>query len=307
MTSTESNRRSVLAIVGPTGVGKTKLGVAIAKVLMTEVVSVDSLQVYSAGGIMTAKVTAEEMNGIKHHLVDYLPADEEPDDFFRLAYATIDDLHRRNCIPVLVGGSTSLTIPLLFDKFKPRYRILVFTLWSAESTLCSRLDDRIDEMIYNGLLSELKDIYKLEKKLLRTEVFSRGIWKAIGYREFHPYLASGGENDMLLSDGISQMKENTKLYAKAQIFWLKSRLIPLLKDQQIPQHSFEVTTSSRWQTDIEKPAIRICTDWILAKPKESICVDRVAISIRCLLFLFLFLFLFLSIVLYYVQYYVYSL
>ena len=278
MTGTESNRKSVLAIVGPTGVGKTKLGVAIAKALMTEVVSVDSLQVYSAGGIMTAKVTTEEMNGVKHHLVDYLPADEEPDDFFRLAYTTIDDLHRRNRIPVLVGGSTSLTIPLLFDKFKPRYRILVFTLWSVESTLCSRLDDRVDEMIYNGLLSELKDIYKLEKKLLRTEVFSRGIWKAIGYREFHPYLASNGENDILLFDGVSQMKENTKLYAKAQISWLESKLMPLLKGQQIPQHSFEVTTPGRWQEDVEKPAIRICTDWILAKPKESICVDRVAIS-----------------------------
>jgi tRNA A37 N6-isopentenylltransferase MiaA len=76
---------------------------------------------------------------------------------------------------MLVKGSTSLIIPLLFDKLKPRYRTLVFTLWPIELTLYSWLNDRVDKIIYNGLLSELKDLYKLEKKLLRTKVFSRGI------------------------------------------------------------------------------------------------------------------------------------
>jgi adenylate dimethylallyltransferase (cytokinin synthase) len=185
------------------------------------------------------------MSGVKHLLFDCLPADEEPDNFFHLAYAIIDDLHRRNCIPMLVEGSTSLTILLLFDKLKPRYRTLVFTLWPVESTLCSRLDDRVDKMIYNGLLSELKDLYKLEKKLLRTEVFSRGIWKAIGYRKFNTYLESNGENGILLSDGISQMKENTKLYAKAQIYWLDSKLMPLLKISKFRGIDFEMTTSGR--------------------------------------------------------------
>jgi tRNA A37 N6-isopentenylltransferase MiaA len=74
-------RISIIAIIGPTGVGKTKLGIALAKALTGEVISVDSLQLYRYGDIITAKPTTKEMEGIKHHLIDYLQPDQEPTTF----------------------------------------------------------------------------------------------------------------------------------------------------------------------------------------------------------------------------------
>ena len=71
----------IIVIVGPTGIGKTKLSIALAKYLNTEIISGDSVQVYKELNIGSAKVTKEEMNGIKHHLIDIL----EPTEDFSVA------------------------------------------------------------------------------------------------------------------------------------------------------------------------------------------------------------------------------
>ena len=60
----------VIVVVGPTGVGKTKMGVALAKYFNGEVISGDSMQIYKTMDIGTAKVTSNEMEGIVHHLID---------------------------------------------------------------------------------------------------------------------------------------------------------------------------------------------------------------------------------------------
>ncbi|PVH68921.1 hypothetical protein DL98DRAFT_542021 [Cadophora sp. DSE1049] len=255
------SKQPVIVITGPTGLEKTKLGVAIAKALQSEVLSIDSLQVYNVGHIMTAKATIKEMDGIKHHLVDYLPAEKEPDDFSRSASTIIDDLHRRKCVPVLVGGSTSLLAPLLLDNCKPLYHMLVLVLQSSEPKLYTTLDTRVDQMMENGLLDELRTIYSLEEKLLEANDFSRGIWKAIGYREFYPYLRSETSRDDLLLLGRSQMKMRTKIYAKAQVAWLDTQLIPVLLEHRISLHRLDVTDTEHWVNDVESTAIDICLAW----------------------------------------------
>lgn len=84
-----TDRIPIFAVVGPTGVGKTKLCIAIAKALNGEVVSVDSLQVYRDAKVVTVRPTPQEMEGIPHHLIDCLEATEEPDNFAGLAVAAI--------------------------------------------------------------------------------------------------------------------------------------------------------------------------------------------------------------------------
>ncbi|KAF2738955.1 hypothetical protein EJ04DRAFT_509125 [Polyplosphaeria fusca] len=70
------NRIPIIAIVGPTGIGKTKLGIiAMARSFSGEVVSVDSLQVYRDAPLMTARPTPQETKGVAHHMINYLPAD----------------------------------------------------------------------------------------------------------------------------------------------------------------------------------------------------------------------------------------
>ena len=65
----------IIAIVGPTGVGKTKLSIKLAKYYKAEIINFDAMQVYEKMDIGTAKVTKIEMNGVKHHLLSYVDID----------------------------------------------------------------------------------------------------------------------------------------------------------------------------------------------------------------------------------------
>ncbi len=98
---------SLIAIVGPTAVGKTALSIELAKKFDCEIISIDSVQIYKRFDIGSAKVTPEEMNGVVHHLIDEL----EPNatcsvyDFQKLARDKIDDIHSRGKMPLLIGGT----------------------------------------------------------------------------------------------------------------------------------------------------------------------------------------------------------
>ena len=97
----------VICVVGPTATGKTKMGVALAKRFGGEVVSVDSMQIYRGMTIGTAAPTAEEMDGVRHHMV----AIADPAESWSVARFTeqadlcIGDILRRGGRPVLVGGT----------------------------------------------------------------------------------------------------------------------------------------------------------------------------------------------------------
>ncbi len=97
----------LLAVVGPTAIGKTALSIDLALALNGEIVSADSRQVYRGMDIGTAKPTASEQATVPHHLIDVV----DPDQDFSLAtyqdraYATIADITMRQRIPLLVGGT----------------------------------------------------------------------------------------------------------------------------------------------------------------------------------------------------------
>ena len=96
-----------VALVGPTASGKSSLAVKIAKHLTGEVVSADSMQIYKHMDIATAKVTAEEMQGVPHHLIDFVEPWESFSvaEYKALALSCIDDIVKRGKLPVLAGGT----------------------------------------------------------------------------------------------------------------------------------------------------------------------------------------------------------
>ncbi len=98
---------NLIAIVGPTGVGKTELVLALGEELPIEVVSADSRQVYRYMDIGTAKPTPEERRRVPHHLIDVVNPDEEFTlaQFQEMAYSAIEDILRRGKTPFLVGGT----------------------------------------------------------------------------------------------------------------------------------------------------------------------------------------------------------
>jgi tRNA dimethylallyltransferase len=107
MTSSNSHSTPLVAIVGPTGAGKSALGIAIAERFGGEVVCCDSTQVYRRFDIGTAKVRPAEQQGIPHHLMDLLDADEvfTAGDYRRRALGVLEDLQRREKLPVFTVGT----------------------------------------------------------------------------------------------------------------------------------------------------------------------------------------------------------
>lgn len=105
----------VIVIVGPTAVGKTSLSIELAKKFNGEIISGDSMQVYRGLNIGTAKITSEEMEGIKHHLIDVTePAEPFTAAKFQLETRRLIELiHKRGKTPIIVGG-TGLYIQSVF-------------------------------------------------------------------------------------------------------------------------------------------------------------------------------------------------
>lgn len=109
--------KTVIAIVGPTGVGKTKLSIVLAKELNAEIISCDSMQFYKGLDIGTAKIKEDEKEGVPHHLLDILePSDEfSVADYQRVVRSKIAELHDKGITPILVGGSGLYITSVLYD------------------------------------------------------------------------------------------------------------------------------------------------------------------------------------------------
>jgi len=275
----------VIVIVGPTCSGKTKLSIKLAELLKTEIISADSRQIYKQTNIGTAKPSNIELKKIKHYLVNELNLDEDfnASKFAEQAKTIIDDIHSRNKIPIVAGGS-GLYIKALIDgisdsaatnddlrakyldlrrnfgndylykelkkvdpdsaskmlpqNWKRVMRALeVFELtgkpiwyhhlkqerinnfdfkqygllWDREQ-LYKNIELRVDEMIENGLVNELKNIlssgYSKSLNALNT----------VGYKELIQYL----DNEISLDYAIKLIKRNTRRYAKRQMTWFNS-------------------------------------------------------------------------------------
>ncbi len=97
----------LLVLSGPTGIGKTKLSLSLAKKLQGEIISADSMQVYRGMDIGTAKIKPEEMEGIPHHLIDILDPDQEFDVtlFQKYVKEALKGIYERGHLPILTGGT----------------------------------------------------------------------------------------------------------------------------------------------------------------------------------------------------------
>ncbi len=107
----------LIVLTGPTAVGKTDLSIRLAKAVNGEIISADSMQVYKKMNIGTAKIMPEEMDGVKHYLIDVL----EPSEAFNvytfkvMADAAIKEIYAKGKVPVIVGGTGFYIQAVLYD------------------------------------------------------------------------------------------------------------------------------------------------------------------------------------------------
>lgn len=107
----------LIILTGPTAVGKTSLSIDVAKKFNCEIISSDSMQIYKYMDIGSAKVTEEEKDGIKHHLIDFVDPDENysVSDFKEDASRAIEEISHKNKLPLITGGTGLYLNSLIYD------------------------------------------------------------------------------------------------------------------------------------------------------------------------------------------------
>lgn len=258
----------VICVVGPTGVGKTKLSISLAKKYNAVVVNSDAMQVYKGLDIGSAKVTEEEKEGVTHLLFDIREVDEDYTvyDYQRDARDILEKYKDRNI--VFVGGTGLYLKAALYDyhfteedysEYEPyddksndelyemvlekdkdtlihknnRVRMIRFLnkkdtdkvdaiklydhtiigLTTDRDILYDRINKRVDIMVDNGLLEEVKSYYD---KGIRSKPLMGGI----GYKELYEYF----DGKVSLEEAIDKIKQNSRHYAKRQYTFFNHQL-----------------------------------------------------------------------------------
>jgi len=140
----------IIVVAGPTGVGKTKLSISLAKRYNAEIINGDSVQIYRGLDIGSAKVTSDEMDGVVHHLFDIRDIWEEYSiyDYQRDCRKLIDDIISRGKNVVIVGGTGLYIKSALYD----------YTLCEEENVIKDEYDGIETSVLYDRLRKLDKDI-----------------------------------------------------------------------------------------------------------------------------------------------------
>ena len=162
-------KKTVVAIIGPTAVGKTKLSIRMAKRFDGEIISGDSMQIYKGMDIGTAKIKEEETEGIPHHMIDIKEPDEEFSvaDFQVTVRSYIDEISRKGHLPIIVGGSGLYIQAALYN-----YQ---FSNEKRDETLTKRLEELIQVKGIMPLYDYLKKIDPEEAKKIHPNNHRRVI------------------------------------------------------------------------------------------------------------------------------------
>jgi tRNA dimethylallyltransferase len=255
--------KKIIVIVGPTGVGKTRLSVKLAKKIKGEVINADSMQVYRGLDIGTAKIKEVEKEKIKHHLFDICDVYKNYTifNYQKDARKAISEITKKRKIPIFVGGSglyikaalydyklvnekfhsefTDMTNEEILNEIKkhydtdihvnnrkrlvrelnkiknnsnnisninePLYDIVIVGLTTDRDKLYKIIDERVDRMIKEGLIKEVKELYD-------DNVQSKAIETGIGYKELYKYF----NGEITLDEAIDLIKKNSRNFAKRQ-------------------------------------------------------------------------------------------
>ncbi|KAF8973430.1 hypothetical protein BGZ46_009902 [Entomortierella lignicola] len=145
----------------------------------------------------------------------------------------------------------------------------------AQDVLNQRLDSRVDNMIKGGLFDEIKGM----RKNVGSEIdYERGIWQAIGYKEFDPYFTAvedaiknnqptdSEELEKLKVECTETMKVRTRQYAKRQVLWIRNKLLPLCREKEVKIFLLDATALDTWKENVGDVAVKIAKDFFAGNP-----------------------------------------
>ena len=275
----------VIVICGPTASGKTSLSIELAKKINGEIISCDSMQIYKDMSIGTAKPTVDEMQGIKHYLIDCVSPEVRYSvaDYKKDATKAIEDILSNGKTPIIVGGTGLYLEALIYNieyneietdlkyreelekiekengleklyemaekidkmamekisrndkkrifrvleiyhstgktktelevesrKKEPKYNFILFGITMDRDKLYDRINKRVDIMIEQGLIEEVKELLSKYKEFPTA-------MQGLGYKEVVEYL----HGIITKEEMIEKIKMETRRYAKRQLTWFR--------------------------------------------------------------------------------------
>ena len=174
-------RKKCIVIVGPTGVGKTRLSIFLAKKLNSQIISADSMQIYKYMDIGTAKVEPKYQKEIKHHLIDIVEPNENfnVEQFQSLCIDKIEEISAKNKIPIIVGGTglyiNSITHKLEFNTVKSDEKLRYELENIAESQGNQKLHEMLEDI-------DAESASKIHKNNVRRVIRAIEVYKLTGHK-----------------------------------------------------------------------------------------------------------------------------
>lgn len=167
----------LIVLTGPTAVGKTELSIALAHHLNGSIISADSMQVYRYMDIGTAKIMPEEMDGIKHYLVDALEPDEEFNvvRFQKMAKQAMNEIYQQGKIPIVVGGTGFYIQALLND--------INFEETKESASFRTELEQYAKDFGAEALHAKLREVDEVSANLIHPNNIKRVIRALEFYKE----------------------------------------------------------------------------------------------------------------------------
>lgn len=215
--------KDIIVIVGPTGVGKTKLSIELAKRLDGEIINGDSVSIYKKLDIGSAKPTIEEMDGVVHHLIDIRDVEEDYTvyDYQRDCRKVIDDIISRGKRVIIVGGTGLYIKASLYDyKFETEEDNNDYNYLDKDELLdrIKKYDINLDEIDINNKRRLIRVLKKLENGVEFSYDKDKVLYpiKVIGLTTDRDYLYEriNDRVDIMINNGlideINSLKNNYK-------------------------------------------------------------------------------------------------
>ena len=259
----------VVSVVGPTASGKTKLSVELAKSFNGEIISADSMQIYKDMTIATAKPSVEEMQGIPHHLMDFLP----PDSTYSVAMFTedakrcIEDISGRGRLPIIVGG-TGLYVDSLLNNIR-------FYDGARDEELTNRLWDEYNENGVEPLLNQLESVDPVSAQKLSAERNPKRIIRAIEfYHTTGSTITEQNERSRLIPSPYKAIKIGLSFNDRQKLYDRIDLRVDLMLKQGLLEEAREVLSSPLSTTSVKAIGYKELAPYINGEDTLDNCVEK---------------------------------
>lgn len=269
------NSIKVISIVGPTASGKTNLAVKLTQKFNGEIVSADSMQIYKGMQIATAKPTFDEMEGVKHHLIDFVSPDETYSVamFVKDASKCIADIYSRGKLPFIVGGTGLYVYSLLNN--------ITFSEEQRDEKLSLELRKIYEDQGIDTLLKMLSEFDIDSANRLKAERNPKRIIRAIEfYKTTGITITEQNEKSKLVKSPYSPVKIGINYKDRSKLYERINKRVDLMLENGLVNEAKDVLSSKLSFTSIKAIGYKELLPYFNGEKTLDECVEKLKMETR---------------------------